>query len=178
MTGNVRSATTTHPQRRVRSLLEERRRSRHAEAALQAFAEIRRFFPHDAMLAEALDWDVATVAAWRAGEVVRPQRAKVMQVLLLRELCDEARAYFDEDSDVARWITGPLPNLVLPHRKRATPAMWLTARKKTGLDELTGGLVEWMPKAPEEDLAPITSDGVVKDDPAMDEFERMLAELG
>jgi hypothetical protein len=141
----------------VRSLLEERRRSRHAEAALQAFADLRRFFPQDTTLAEALAWDVATVAAWRAGEVVRPQKAKVVQVFLLRELCEEVRPYFDDDTDVARWINAPLPNLALVQRKGASPAMWLNARKTSGLDELTRGLVEWMPKIAEEDLEPITA---------------------
>ncbi|MEJ7567445.1 MAG: hypothetical protein WKF41_04185 [Gaiellaceae bacterium] len=165
----------------MRELRDSRRRrpSNHAAAALKAFGEIRHYFPHDTTVAEALDWDIATVAAWRAGDVVRPQKAKVVQVLLLHELCEEARAYFDDDADVARWITAPLPNLVLPARRGATPAMWLNAYKKAGLDELTRGLVEWMPKIPESDLEPV-SDGAAtshSDDPAVREFERMLAEL-
>jgi hypothetical protein len=146
--------------------------------AVNAFREIRRYFPHDTALAEALSWDTATVAAWRADDVVRPQMAKVVQVLLLHELCEEARAYFDDDNDVARWINAPLPNLELPKRRGATPAMWLNAYRKAGLDQLTRGLVEWMPKIPEYDLEPVAvAETRETDNSAVREFERVLAEL-
>lgn len=152
-----------------------RRRSERAAAALEAFGAIRRFFPSDALLAEALGWDLATVAAWRAGGVVRPQAAKVAQVLLLNELCEEARAYLDADSDVARWITSPQPYLAVPGKKGATPALYLRTHNTDGLDQISRGLVQWMPSIEEQNLEEVPVDEQPRSDaPGAKELDRML----
>ena len=48
---------------------------------------------------------------------------------------------------------------------------------RSGLDQLTRGLVEWMPRISEEDLEPIMA-SEPGDTEAARELERMLAELG
>lgn len=177
MNGNVGvGSVVSSPRLKLRDALPHgRRRSERAAAALEAFGAIRRFFPSDALLAEALGWDLATVAAWRAGGVVRPQTAKAAQVLLLNELCEEARAYLDADGDVARWITSPQPYLAVPGKKGATPALYLRTYNKDGLDQISRGLVQWMPSIEERDLDDVPVDQQPRSDaPGAEELERML----
>jgi hypothetical protein len=157
-----------------------RERSERAAYALEALDKLRRFFHHDAQLAQALGWDLATVADWRDHRVVRPQTAKVSLVLLLEQLCEEARAYLDSDAQVGQWLNAPLPNL-----RGCTAAVWLRERGRTGLRELTRGMVEWMPLIPDQDLEPIAGgqalanlNRVIEHDEAAREVNRMVAELG
>lgn len=131
-------------------------------------------------LAVALGWDEATAAQWRDRVVVRPQRAKATQVLQLAELAGEARAYLDSDTDVGEWLNAPLPNL-----GGKSPARWLRSRGRTGLRELTAGMVDWMPRLPEGDLEPINAGqaraalGEAADhDEGAAELRRMLGGLG
>lgn len=158
---------------------QRRRRSKHAARALVAFAALRRFFPHDNQLARALGWDVATTAEWRSGRVVRPQRAKIVEVARLLDLCEETRAYLRSDADAGTWTTAPMPNL-----GGSSPAEWLQRHGQVGLRQLTHGMVDWMPKVQEADLEPIDSDEAdaalqraVETDEGVREFERMLATL-
>ena len=178
MNRNVVWSTRSVRRRQSVSKTKQRNRSKVADVALQLFGDLRRYFPSDRLLAEALGWDVATVAAWRTGQVVRPQKAKVVEAFCLRELCEEVRAYLTNDSDVARWITAPQPQLALGGLKGLTPARYLRARGRQGLDELTGMLVAWMPVVPERNLEPVEDAAIDSDDPAVREFGRMLAELG
>lgn len=134
---------------------------------------------HDSQLGNALGWDLATVAEWRDGEVVRPQRAKMRQVWLLSRLCEEARPYLAEDTDVGAWMSAPLPNL-----QGASPASWLAERGERGLGELIHGLVDWMPRLPAGELAVIDEREASRaleragdEDEGVREFQRMLAEL-
>lgn len=160
------------------SLSAVRQRSQRAAVALEAFAELRPFFEHDRDLALALGWDPATVAEWRQERVVRPQRAKLLQVLLLRELCEAARAYLDGDRDAGRWVTTPLPNL-----RGESPAAWLHLHGRRGLRSLVSGLVEWMPTLPDEEPEPLDEElarslrerAVAADVPGARELERMRA---
>lgn len=154
-----------------------RERSRVAVLALDAFGELRHFFSHDVQLAQALNWDEATAAQWRNRLVVRPQRTKVRQVLLLNELAGEARAYLATDTDVGEWLNAPLPNL-----RGKSPANWIRSRGRIGLRELTHGMVDWMPRVPDRDLEPIDSaeaqvylDETAGHDPGAAELKRMLA---
>lgn len=156
-----------------------RQRSARATRALEAFADLRRFFASDSQLAEALTWDEATVAKWRDHLVVRPQVIKVMQVLLLDEIALEARAYMRSDSDVGSWLNAPTPNL-----RGATPARWVRQRGHVGVTELTHGLVDWMPRIPERDLRAIDPDAAlayldaaVETDEGARELKRMLSDL-
>lgn len=130
-----------------------RERSRVAILALDAFGDLRRFFSHDVQLAQALNWDDATAAQWRDRLVVRPQRTKVRQVLLLNELAGEARAYLATDTDVGEWLNAPLPNL-----RGSSPANWIRSRGRIGLRQLTHGMVDWMPRLPDHDLEPIDAE--------------------
>lgn len=170
-------ADRTRPTGPVRKVA--RSRSPQAGVALDAFAELRRFFDHDARLTEALGWDDATSAQWRDRQVVRPQRVKTMQVALLAELAREARAYLDTDADVGDWLNAPLPNL-----RGASPARWLRSRGHVGLREMTFGLVDWMPRLPDTDLEPIDEEQArayleeaADHDEGAAELKRMLAEL-
>lgn len=155
------------------------RRSPSAQAthALDSFACLYAFFGRDVLLADGLGWDEATVAMWRAREVVRPQVKKAAQVALLLELCEETRPYLREDRQVGEWVTTALPNL-----RGATPAQWLIARGHRGLRELTYGLVDWMPRLPAGEIEPVDEDGAAKmlaahaDTPGTAEFLRMLGE--
>lgn len=154
-----------------------RRRSQSSQQALDAFAHLRRFFARDAYLARALGWGESTAAAWRDGSVVRPQRLKVTQVILLDELARGARAYLDDDASVGEWLNAPLPNL-----RGKSPAQWLGSRGWTGLRELMSGMVDWMPRFPEDDLDPIDDaqvqaflDDVEDKDPIRSELRRMVA---
>src|SRR5262245_44941970 len=81
-----------------------RERSPEADHALDAFADLRRYFRRDVQLAVALGWNEATAVQWRDRLVVRPQRAKATQVMLLDELAREARAYLESDTDVGEWL--------------------------------------------------------------------------
>jgi hypothetical protein len=157
-----------------------RERSPEASLALDAFGELRRFFNHDAQLAQALGWDQATAAQWRDRLVMRPQRIKVMQVLRLAELAREARAYLEDDTSVGAWLNAPLPNL-----RGSTPARWVRSRGPVGLRELTWGMVDWMPRLPDRDLEPINAeqaraylDEAAERDATAAELKRMLSELG
>jgi hypothetical protein len=103
----------------------------------------------------------------------------MMSVASLLELCEEARAYLDNDADVGRWVLAPLPNL-----RGSSPARWLQSRGRSGLRELTYGMVDWMPKLPEADLEPLPDDDLdealrvaARTDEGVREFERMLAAL-
>ena len=154
-----------------------RERSRQAILALDAFGDLRRFFSHDVQLAQALGWDDATAAQWRDRLVVRPQRIKVRQVLLLNELTHEARAYLATDTDVGEWLNAPLPNL-----RGSSPAQWIRSRGRIGLRELTYGMVDWMPRLPDRDLEPIDADEAqayldeaAEHDAGAAELKRMLA---
>jgi hypothetical protein len=165
--------------RTAESQRQRRRRSKQAARALVAFSALRRFFAHDNQLARALGWDVATTAEWRAGRVVRPQRAKIVEVARLMELCEETRAYLRSDADVGTWVTAPMPNL-----GGLSPAAWLQRHGHVGLRQLTHGMVDWMPKVREADLEPIDSDEAdaalqraVESDEGAREFQRMLATL-
>lgn len=156
-----------------------RERSAAAGRGIQLFAELRRFFEHNAQLAEALGWDEATVAQWRDAGVVRPQRAKVAEVALLSELCLEARPYLRADKDVGRWLSAPLPNL-----QGHSPGEWLRERRGRGLIELTHGLIEWMPRLPAGEVEPIdeqaasrTLKKAAESDDGVREVQRMLAQL-
>ena len=107
-----------------RGSTDARRRSPQASQALDLFDRVRRFFAHDSQLAQALGWDESTTAKWRDHSVTRPHAAKVAQVLLLQELCEEARAYMLDDFDVGTWLNAPLPNL-----HGSSPASWLRERR-------------------------------------------------
>jgi hypothetical protein len=157
-----------------------RRRSRQADVALDAFADLRRYFAYEVNLAQALGWDEATAAQWRDRLVIRPQRLKTMQVLQLAELAREARAYLQSDPSVGEWLNAPLPNL-----RGSSPARWLGSRGPIGLRELTHGMVDWMPRLPERDLEPIDADQArayldeaAEHDEGAAELKRMLADLG
>jgi hypothetical protein len=157
-----------------------RQRTPQAGRALELFASLRPYFAYDRELAEALGWDEATVSEWRRRKVVRPQRAKVIQVLLLHELCDEAQAYLRSPTDVGNWINTPLPNL-----SGATPAGWLAANGVRGLSALTRGMVDWMPRMPEADLEPFDEQAALAalefaaaTDAGARELKRLLSELG
>ncbi len=145
---------------------------------LDSFARLYAFFRRDVLLAAALGWDEATVAAWRTREVVRPQAKKAAQVELLLELCEEARPYLREDRQVADWVSTGLPNL-----RGVTPAQWLTARGRRGLRELSYGLVDWMPRLPAGEIEPVKESAASEamaahaDTPQAAEFQRMLGEL-
>jgi hypothetical protein len=156
-----------------RGSTDARRRSPQASQALDLFDRVRRFFAHDSQLAQALGWDESTTAKWRDHSVTRPHAAKVAQVLLLQELCEEARAYMLDDFDVGTWLNAPLPNL-----HGSSPASWLRERRGVGLAELTRGLVDWTPRVPETDLEAIRgaqgSARLVADDAGTQEFRRML----
>jgi hypothetical protein len=153
----------------------QRRRSPQAVSALDAFTSLYAFFGRDVLVAEALGWDEATVAAWRERQVVRPQRAKSDEVELLLELCEETRPYLREDGQVGAWVTTPLPNL-----RGATPAAWLRLRGRRGLRELVHGLVDWMPRLPVGEIEPVDERAAAAAlskqaaDPAVVEFQRML----
>lgn len=156
-----------------------RQRSAQANRAVDAFGDARRFFSHDARLAEALGWDEATAAQWRDRLVVRPQRVKAIQVFELAELAREARAYLRTDTDVGDWLNAPLPNL-----GGSSPARWLRSRGMIGLRELIHGMVDWMPRLPERDLDPIDMerawaylDEAAEHDQGAAELKRMLAAL-
>jgi hypothetical protein len=144
-------------------------------SALEVFASLYSFFGRDVMVADALGWDDATVAAWRQREVVRPQRAKAENVELLLELCEETRPYLRDDRQVGAWVTTPLPNL-----RGAAPSDWLRLRGRRGLRELVHGLVDWMPRLPAGELEPIDEKATAAalsrhaHDPAVVEFQRML----
>src|SRR5258708_2287494 len=98
-------------------------RSQQATLALDALCLLLPFFGHDAHLAQALGWDEATAAQWRDRRVVRPQRIKAMQVLLLYEAAQEARAYLESDTNVGEWLNAPMPNL-----RGNSPARWIRTR--------------------------------------------------
>jgi hypothetical protein len=173
----VRQAKRKQPAEAAQPVARER--SRVATLALDAFGELRRFFGHDVQLAQALNWDDATAAQWRDRLVVRPQRTKVRQVLLLNELAGEARAYLATDTDVGDWLNAPLPNL-----RGSSPANWIRSRERIGLRELTHGMVDWMPRLPDRDLEPIDAqeaqaylDEAAGHDAGAAELKRMLAAL-
>jgi hypothetical protein len=156
-----------------------RERSQQATLALDAFGELRRFFVHDAHLAHALGWDEATAAQWRDRCVIRPQRIKALQVLLLYEAAQEARAYLESDTNVGEWLNAPMPNL-----RGSSPARWIRTRGPIGLRELTRGMVDWMPRLPDRDLEPINAqeamaylDEAAEHDEGAAELKRMLADL-
>jgi hypothetical protein len=150
-----------------------------ATDALDSFARLYVFFGRDVLLAGALGWDEATIAAWRGREVVRPQVKKAAQVALMLELCEETRPYLQGDREVGEWVTTALPNL-----RGATPAQWLIARGHRGLRELTYGLVDWMPRLPAGEIEPVDEDAAAQmlaahaDTPGTAEFLRMLGEGG
>jgi hypothetical protein len=155
-----------------------RERSQQATLALDAFGELRRFFVHDAQLAQALGWDGATAGQWRDRLVVRPQRIKAMQVLLLYELAQEARSYLESDTSVGEWLNAPMPNL-----RGSSPARWVRTRGPIGLRELTHGMVDWMPRLPDRDLEPIHAreamaylNEAAEHDAGAAELKRMLAD--
>ena len=156
----------------------KRRRSALAEAALIAFLRLRSYFSHDAQLAEALEWDEATVASWRDREVVRPQRAKVSQIGLFLDLCEDVRPFLDRNRDVGGWVTTALPNL-----HGASPARVLNRTGTRGLAALRSTLVDTVPRLTAGELEPIDEaesniaplDGA--DDHAVDAFHRMLADV-
>jgi hypothetical protein len=111
--------------------------------------------------------------------VVRPQRVKMRQVVLTLELCREARAYLESDTDAGMWLVAPLPNL-----SGKTPSEWLHERGPTGLRELTYGLVDWSPRLPagqlegfDEDEASALLRAGAAEDENVREFARMLAAL-
>jgi hypothetical protein len=146
---------------------------------LDSFAHLYCFFGRDVLLAGALGWDEATIAMWRAREVVRPQVKKVAQVALLLELCEEARPYLHEDLQVGAWVSTGLPNL-----RGSTPAQWLMTRGHRGLRELTYGLVDWMPRLPAGEIKPVNETAASEaiavhvGTPETAEFLRMLGEDG
>ena len=152
--------------------------SAQATRALDCFERLYCFFGRDVLLAEALDWNEATVAEWRTREVIRPHLKKVAQIELLLELCEETRPYLQEDLQVGEWINTGLPNL-----RGMSPAQWLTARGHRGLRELTYGLLDWMPRLPAGELEPIKEPATSKANtptprlPEAAEFLRMLSEL-
>jgi hypothetical protein len=157
-----------------------RERSQQATLALDAFGELRRFFVHDAHLAQALGWDEATAAQWRDRRVVRPHRIKAMQVLLLYEVAQEAHAYLESDTNVGEWLNAPMPNL-----RGSSPARWIRTRGPIGLRELTHGMVDWMPRLPDRDLEPVNTgeamaylNEAAEHDEGAAELKRMLADLG
>jgi hypothetical protein len=175
---------TSAPESPVASLPTRRGRQRanglpQADRALDTFADVRRYFGRDIQLAVVLGWDEATAARWRDHVVVRPQRVKTMRVVLLDKLAREARAYLESDTDVGEWLNAPLPNL-----QGKCPARWLRSRGRTGLRELTAGMVDWMPRLPERDLQPIDAEqarAFLKEaadhDEGVAELERMLGGL-
>lgn len=165
-------ATATPPTQPKRATLMRRQPSALARHALAAFADVRRYFDTDAHIAGALGWDVATAREWREQAVVRPQRVKVKQLLMLRGLCEDTRPFLREDLDVGHWLTSPQP-----HLRGHTPAQWLRGRGEHGLNELRRGLVEWMPKVSESDLTDLPAPGPLGEAQASGEFGRMLAEL-
>lgn len=144
---------------------------------MDSFARLWAFFGRDVLAADALGWDEATVAAWRAREVVRPQVKKAAQVELLLELCEETHPYMHSDRQVGEWLVTALPNL-----RGSTPAQWLAARGRRGLRELTYGLVDWMPRLPAGEIEPLDESTVADamaahaESPATVEFQRMLNE--
>ena len=153
-----------------------RQRSPSATSALDGFDGLRRFFAQDVQLAKALGWDAATVADWRAHQVVRPQQAKIAQVTLLDRLCQEARPFLRADTAVGEWLNAPLPNL-----GGATPAEWIRSSGRTGLRQLVYGMVDWMPRVPAADLEPVDErdaiarlEATAKMDPGAREVRRML----
>ena len=154
-----------------------RARSKQSAYALKRFAELRPFFANASQLARALQWDAATVAQWRAGKVVRPQRHKVEQVELLARMAEETHPYLSDKRAVGAWLTTALPNL-----QGATPAQWLLERGPRGLAELTATLVDSTPRIETRDLEPIDEKfaqqelgRAAEQDAGVSEFQRMLA---
>jgi hypothetical protein len=177
MAASSSTSGRSRPRRRIAHPIQRRAASAHATRALGCFARLYSFFGRDVPLADALDWDEATVAAWRTREVVRPHVKKAAQVELLLDLCEETRPYLQEDHQVGEWINTALPNL-----RGTTPAQWLAARGHRGLRELTYGLVDWMPRLPAGELEPIEEPARSgastphAETPEAAEFLRMLSE--
>lgn len=119
------------------------------------YTALGRFFS-DSELMTALDWDAAAVTS--LGDVTE---SEALQVMLMLELCDEFQAYLQDEVEVARWIITPSPHFP------ESPAARLRLEGQAALDEITHGLPDWMPKLPEEDLAPIDSLNVKR--PRLDE---------
>jgi hypothetical protein len=125
-----------------------------AVAALDYFHELRPFFKHDSELARALDWDEATVMAWKNGQVIRPREEKIDQVLELRELCEEVQPYLSKKHDVGAWVNVSQPIL------KISPSEWVRENGIAGMKEVFRVLVNTMQPTPARDVRPL-SDVVV-----------------
>lgn len=159
----------------------QRTRSQAAVLAIETLGELQKYFEYANQLAEALGWDPDTVSDWLSDSVVRPQAKKVAQVILLQELCLEARAYLRSDSDVGIWLTSPSIRL----EDGVTPSEWLLERGALGLRELTADMSSTMPKTPVGEIEPVdeTKATIVhayaasKGDAGALEAARLVAEL-
>jgi hypothetical protein len=143
------------------------------------FDKLLGYFANTTVLAWTLGWDETMVAEWHTHNVAKPHKTKIRQVLLLVELCNEARAYLSTDTDVGAWVNQPLPDL-----HESTPAQWIQIKGVAGLRELTYGMADWMPKTPNGELEPIDEDAAIaamlatsEKDEGVREFRRMLASL-
>src|ERR1035437_1052170 len=143
------------------------------------FDKLLGYFANTTVLAWTLGWDETMVAEWHTHNVAKPHKTKIRQVLLLVELCNEARAYLSTDTDVGAWVNQPLPD-----RHKSTPSKWIQIKGVAGFRELTYGMADWMPKTPNGELEPIDEDAAIaamlatsEKDEGVREFRRMLASL-